>query len=85
MPREGRPGRDEEIEKVIQSIRAAGKAGLPVIEYLFQGNSQSPDACRMRVIDEHHARIRICPNYHLESCFDSFVVGHDDAALWPEE
>ena len=29
----GRPGRDEEIEKVIQSIRAAGKAGLPVIEY----------------------------------------------------
>jgi len=31
----GHPGRDEEIEKVIQSIRAAGKAGLPVIEYNF--------------------------------------------------
>jgi mannonate dehydratase len=31
----GRPGRDEEIENVIQSIRAAGKAGLPVIEYNF--------------------------------------------------
>jgi mannonate dehydratase len=31
----GRPGRDQEIEKVIQSIRAAGKAGLPVIEYNF--------------------------------------------------
>jgi len=31
----GRPGRDEEIEKVIQSIRAAGKAGLPAIEYNF--------------------------------------------------
>ncbi len=31
----GRPGRDEEIEKVQQSIRAAGKAGLPVIEYNF--------------------------------------------------
>ncbi|MCL5281175.1 MAG: mannonate dehydratase [Planctomycetes bacterium] len=31
----GRAGRDEEIEKVIQSIRAAGKAGLPVIEYNF--------------------------------------------------
>jgi mannonate dehydratase len=31
----GRPGRDVEIEKVIQSIRAAGKAGLPVIEYNF--------------------------------------------------
>ncbi len=31
----GRPGRDEEIEKVIASIRAAGRAGLPVIEYNF--------------------------------------------------
>ena len=28
-----RPGRDEDIEKVRQSIVAAGKAGLPVIEY----------------------------------------------------
>jgi mannonate dehydratase len=28
-----RPGRDEEIEKVIASIQAAGKAGLPVVEY----------------------------------------------------
>jgi len=26
----GRPGRDEEIDKVRQSIRAAGRAGLPV-------------------------------------------------------
>lgn len=31
----GRPGRDEEIEKVRQSIRVAGKVGLPVIEYNF--------------------------------------------------
>ena len=31
----GRPGRDEEIENVRKSIRAAGKAGLPVIEYNF--------------------------------------------------
>jgi len=31
----GMPGRDEEIEKVRQSIRAAGKAGVPVIEYNF--------------------------------------------------
>jgi len=31
----GRPGRDEEIEKVQQSIRAAGKAGLAVVEYNF--------------------------------------------------
>jgi len=29
----GRPGRDEEIEKVQQSIRAAGKVSLPVVEY----------------------------------------------------
>ena len=28
-----RPGRDEDIDKVIQSIKAAGKAGLPVVEY----------------------------------------------------
>src|SRR5580693_261733 len=31
----GRPGRDEEIEKVKQSIRVAGKVGLPVVEYNF--------------------------------------------------
>jgi mannonate dehydratase len=30
-----RPGRDEEIEKFKSSIRAAGKVGLPVIEYNF--------------------------------------------------
>ena len=31
----GRAGRDEEIDKVRQSIEAAGKAGLPVVEYNF--------------------------------------------------
>jgi mannonate dehydratase len=31
----GKPGRDDEIDKVIKSIRAAGKVGLPVIEYNF--------------------------------------------------
>ena len=31
----GRPERDEEIDKVRQSIRAAGRVGLPVIEYNF--------------------------------------------------
>jgi len=31
----GRPGRDEEIAKVRASIVAAGKAGLPVVEYNF--------------------------------------------------
>jgi len=31
----GKAGRDEEIDKVQQSIRAAGRVGLPVIEYNF--------------------------------------------------
>ena len=31
----GHPGRDEEIEKIRQSIEAAGKVGLPVVEYNF--------------------------------------------------
>lgn len=31
----GRPGRDEEIQKIIESVRAAGRVGLPVIEYNF--------------------------------------------------
>ena len=31
----GRPGRDEEIAKVKESVAAAGKAGLPVVEYNF--------------------------------------------------
>jgi len=31
----GKPGRDEEIDNVRSSIRAAGRVGLPVIEYNF--------------------------------------------------
>ena len=31
----GRPGRDEEIEQVQRSIRAAGSLGVPVVEYNF--------------------------------------------------
>ena len=31
----GRAGRDEEIEKVKQSIQVAGKVGIPVVEYNF--------------------------------------------------
>jgi mannonate dehydratase len=34
----GKDKRDEQIENVIKSIRAAGKAGLPVIEYNFYAN-----------------------------------------------
>ena len=31
----GRPGRDEEIEKIRQSIQAAGQVGIAVVEYNF--------------------------------------------------
>ena len=31
----GRPGRDAEIDQVNASVRAAGKAGVPVVEYNF--------------------------------------------------
>lgn len=31
----GKPGRDEEIDKIRQSIRVGGRVGLPVIEYNF--------------------------------------------------
>ncbi len=31
----GRPGRDQDIENVQKSIRAAGRVGLPIIEYNF--------------------------------------------------
>jgi mannonate dehydratase len=34
----GRPGADAQIADVITSIRAAGRAGLPVIEYNFYAN-----------------------------------------------
>jgi mannonate dehydratase len=34
----GKPGADAQIENVITSIRAAGKVGLPVIEYNFYAN-----------------------------------------------
>jgi mannonate dehydratase len=33
----GRPGRDAAIEKVQESIRVAGRAGIPVVEYNFYG------------------------------------------------
>ena len=31
----GRPGRDEEIDKIRQSLQAAGRVGVPVVEYNF--------------------------------------------------
>lgn len=37
----GKPGADEQIGNTIESIRAAGKAGLPVIEYNFYAHRLS--------------------------------------------
>jgi mannonate dehydratase len=37
----GKPGRDEEIENVIKSIRAAGRVGLPVVEYNWYAHRAS--------------------------------------------
>jgi mannonate dehydratase len=34
----GKPGRDEEIDRFNASVRAAGKAGIPVVEYNFYAN-----------------------------------------------
>ena len=48
----GRPGRDKQIEDVKTSIRAAGKAGIPVLQYslyshrLREGYFQAPDPKR---------------------------------------
>ncbi len=36
-----RPGRDEEIEKILQSIRVAGKLGIPVVEYNWYAHRAS--------------------------------------------
>jgi mannonate dehydratase len=37
----GSPGRDEEIENAIRSIRVAGKVGIPVLEYNWYGHRAS--------------------------------------------
>ena len=62
----GRPGRDEEIEKVIASIKAAGKVGLPVVEYnwyahrAMEGYFEEADDVRLGVgwtgFDYDHVR-----------------------------
>ena len=69
----GRPGRDEDIEKVIRSIRAAGAAGYPVIEYNFynhrgvEGYGQRPGRGGALYTDYDYARRRgpgaVCPRW----------------------
>lgn len=60
----GQPGRDEDIEKVIRSIRAAGAAGYPVIEYNFynhratEGYGFRPGRGGCMYIDYDDARVQ---------------------------
>jgi len=44
----GRPGRDEEIDKVRQSLRVAGKVGLAVVEYNFYAHRAMEATTRCR-------------------------------------
>ena len=63
----GRPGRDEDIDKVRQSIRAAGRAGLPVIEYNFyahrivEGYFEEPGRGGSGVLAFHYDRVKDLP------------------------
>ncbi|MBI4876484.1 MAG: mannonate dehydratase [Acidobacteria bacterium] len=63
----GRPGRDEEIDKVRQSIRAAGQAGLPVIEYNFyahravEGYHETPGRAGSGMLSFDYERVRNLP------------------------
>jgi len=64
-----RPGRDAQIEKVIASIRAAGAAGIPVVEYNFyahrleEGYFDAPDPARGGAVLEsfHYDRVKNLP------------------------
>jgi mannonate dehydratase len=63
----GRPGRDEEIENVQRSIRAAGKAGLPVIEYNFyahrltEGYFEAPGRAGAGMLSFDYAKVKDLP------------------------
>jgi mannonate dehydratase len=60
----GRPGRDEGIEHMRRSIRAAGAAGYPVVEYNFynhravEGYGQRPGRGGCRYTDYEDARLQ---------------------------
>jgi mannonate dehydratase len=63
----GRPGRDEEIENVKKSMRAAGRAGLPVVEYNFyahritEGYFESPGRGGAGMTSFDYERIKSLP------------------------
>jgi mannonate dehydratase len=64
-----RPGRDKAIEDVKTSIRAAGAAGIPIVEYNFyahrleEGYSDAPDPMRGNAMVEsfHYDRVKDLP------------------------
>lgn len=63
----GRPGRDEEIHKVQQSIRAAGAAGVPVVEYNFyahrlvEGYYEAPGRAGSKMTAFDYNRVKDLP------------------------
>lgn len=77
----GKPGRDEEIEKVQQSIRAAGRAGLPVIEYNFyahrlvEGYYQKTGRAGAGLTAFDYERVKNLPPLPSEG-------NHTDAEMW---
>ena len=62
-----RPGRDEDIEAVIRSIRAAGAAGIPVLDYDFynhravEGYGRCPGRGGAEYVDYDQARAAHLP------------------------
>jgi len=64
-----RPGRDQSLEKVKQAIRAAGAAGIPVVEYNFyahrleEGYFDAPDPARGGAVVQsfHYDRVKDLP------------------------
>jgi mannonate dehydratase len=77
----GRPGRDEEIEKVQQSIRAAGRAGVPVIEYNFyahrleEGYYETAGRAGAGLTAFDYARVKDLPPLPSEGA-------HTEAEMW---
>ncbi len=63
----GGPKRDEQIGKVIESIRAAGKAGLAVVEYNFyahrltEGYEEEPGRGGAGMTAFHYAKVKDLP------------------------
>ena len=62
----GRPGADDDIELVKESIRAAGRVGIPIVEYNWYalramgGYYEEPGRGGSRLAAHDYARSRIC-------------------------